>query len=79
MDTCRRITTVVRCYEIPTGRKGEHEPPLKILLAVFRNVTQQVVIQNYHYSLRNIPHGRSSQLLRGGSLKSRILLECYVY
>jgi len=27
---------------------------------------------SYHYSLRNNPEGRSSQLLRGGSLKSRI-------
>jgi hypothetical protein len=29
-------------------------------------------VRNYHYSLRNNPEERSSQLLRGGSLKSRI-------
>jgi len=29
-------------------------------------------IRNYHYSLRNNPEERSSQLLRGRSLKSRI-------
>jgi len=28
-------------------------------------------VRNYHYSLSNNPEGRSSQLLRGGSLKSR--------
>jgi hypothetical protein len=28
-------------------------------------------IGNYHYSLRNVPEERGSQLLRGGSLKSR--------
>jgi hypothetical protein len=28
-------------------------------------------VRNYHYSLRNDPEERSSQLLRGGSLKSR--------
>ena len=28
-------------------------------------------VRNYHYSLRNNPEGRSSHLLRGGSLKSR--------
>jgi hypothetical protein len=30
-------------------------------------------VRNYHYSLRNNPEERSSNLLRGGSLKSRIL------
>jgi len=29
----------------------------------------------YHYSLHNNPEQRSSNLLRGGSLKSRILYE----
>jgi hypothetical protein len=29
-------------------------------------------VRNYHYSLRNNPEERSSQLPRGGSLKSRI-------
>jgi len=29
-------------------------------------------VTNYHYSLRNNPEERSSQLLRGGSLQSRI-------
>ena len=29
-------------------------------------------VRNYHYSLRNDPEERSSRLLRGGSLKSRI-------
>jgi hypothetical protein len=28
-------------------------------------------VRNYHYSLRNNPEERSSQLLHGGSLKSR--------
>jgi hypothetical protein len=32
---------------------------------------------NYHYSLRNDPEERSSQLLRGGSLKSRNLAMIY--
>ena len=31
-------------------------------------------VRNYHYSLRNNPEERSSQLLRGGSLKSRICI-----
>jgi len=31
-------------------------------------------VMNYHYSLRNNPEECSSQLLRGGSLKSRLLL-----
>ena len=30
-------------------------------------------VRNYHRSLRNNPEERSSQLLRGGSLKSRIV------
>ena len=30
-------------------------------------------VRNYHYSLRNIPEERCSQLLRDGSLKSRIV------
>ena len=29
-------------------------------------------VRNYHYSLRNSPARRSSHLLRGGSLKSRV-------
>jgi len=29
-------------------------------------------VKNYHYMLRNSPEERSSHLLRGGSLKSRI-------
>jgi len=29
-------------------------------------------VRNYRYSLRNNPEDRSSQLLRGGSLKSRM-------
>ena len=32
-------------------------------------------VRNYLYSLRNKPEERSSQLLRGGSLKLRILIE----
>jgi hypothetical protein len=31
-------------------------------------------VRNYHYSLRNNPEKRSSQLLRGGSLNSRICI-----
>jgi len=30
-------------------------------------------VRNYHYSLRNDPEERSSHLLRGGSLKSRMV------
>ena len=30
-------------------------------------------VRNYHYSLRNNPQERSSELLRGGSLESRIV------
>jgi len=29
-------------------------------------------VRNYHYTLRNNPEERSSNLLRGGSLKSRV-------
>jgi hypothetical protein len=82
MDTtCRRINTAVHYYETPTGRKGEHRPPLKIrvLLAVFRDITQSSAVIPYHHSLHNNTDGFSSQLLRSGSLKSRILLDCYVY
>ena len=32
-------------------------------------------VNNYHYSLHNNPEERSSHLLRGASLKSRILYE----
>ena len=35
-------------------------------------LSRNVGKKNYHYSLRNDPEERSSQLLRGGSLKSRI-------
>jgi len=31
-------------------------------------------VRNYHYSLFNSPEGRSSQVLRGGSLISRVVL-----
>jgi hypothetical protein len=31
-------------------------------------------VRNYHYTLRNSPEDSSSQLLRGGSLKSHIVL-----
>ena len=31
-------------------------------------------VRNYHYSLRNNPEEGSSQLLRGGSLKSHVTL-----
>jgi hypothetical protein len=31
----------------------------------------ETTVRNYHYSLRNNPEDRSSELLRGGSLKSR--------
>jgi len=34
-------------------------------------------VRNYHYSLRNKPAERSSQVLRGGSLKLRILIELW--
>jgi len=30
-------------------------------------------VRNYHYSLRNNPEERNSQLLRRGSLKSRLI------
>jgi len=34
----------------------------------------QTSVINYHYSLRNNPEERSYQLLRGGNLKSRIII-----
>jgi len=34
-------------------------------------------VRNYHYSLRNNPEERSSHLLRGGTLKSRIKRACF--
>ena len=34
----------------------------------------EISVRNYHYSLRNDPEERSSQLLRGGSLKSRSVI-----
>jgi len=33
----------------------------------------EMLVRNYHYSLRNKPEGCRSHLLQGGSLKSRIL------
>ena len=33
-------------------------------------------VRNYHFSLRNSPKERNSHLLRGGSLKSRIVFSC---
>jgi len=35
-------------------------------------------VRNYHDSLRNSPEERSSHLLRGGNLKSRIRNVCYL-
>jgi len=35
-------------------------------------------VRDYHYSLRNDPEERSSQLLRGGSLKSRICILTHI-
>jgi hypothetical protein len=34
----------------------------------------ETLVRNYHYSLRNNPEERSSYLLRGESLKSRVYL-----
>jgi hypothetical protein len=34
----------------------------------------ETAVRNYHYTLRNSPAESSSQLLRGGSLKSHIVL-----
>jgi hypothetical protein len=34
-------------------------------------------VRNCHYSLRNNPEERGSQLLRGGSLKSRSVYRCF--
>jgi len=41
-------------------------------------MTQRSVIIPDHYLLHNIPQECSSHQLRGKSLKSRILLDCYV-
>ena len=41
------------------------------------NKLPETSVRNYHYSLRNKPEERSSQLLRGGSLKLRILNELW--
>ena len=36
-------------------------------------VCPETSVRNYHHWLRNDPEERSSELLRGGSLKSRVL------
>jgi len=36
-------------------------------------------LRNFHYSLRNSPEERSSDLLRGGSLKSRVFKHATVF
>ena len=40
---------------------------------LFWVIAQRVVLKVYHYSLSNDPEQRSSLLLRGGSLKKRII------
>jgi hypothetical protein len=39
-------------------------------IARFHAKEDREMVRNYHYSLRNDPEERCSQLLRGGSLKS---------
>ena len=37
------------------------------------NIFLRFEVTNYHYTLRNVPEERRSHLLRGGSLKSRVI------
>jgi hypothetical protein len=61
----RRFGTTCRSHF-----KGKDRPlPLKIGPVG----CPETSVSNYHYSLRNKPQERSSHLLRGGSLKSRIV------
>jgi hypothetical protein len=47
-----------------------HCVPIRLRTALFWVITQRAVVISYQYWLRNNPEERSSQLLRGGSLKS---------
>jgi len=42
-------------------------------------VCPETSVINYHYSLRNMPEERSSDLLRGGSLKPRVVLKLFCF
>jgi hypothetical protein len=42
------------------------------------DILSRTPVRNYHYSLRNNPEEHSSQLLRGGSLISRVVLIVYL-
>ena len=41
-----------------------------------RLIGTETPVRSYHYTLRNNPEERSSDLLRGGSLKSRMNQTC---
>jgi len=62
---CIVLCCNVLCYTIPYSGN---------FLPAFRNRYPETSVRNYQYSLRNDAEERSSHLLRGRSLKSRLLL-----
>jgi len=87
---CLRVNTVIEncallgcygassCNFLSTLRDGLSVPFPGVLDSWSLNLVPigcpETSIKNYHYWLRNAPEERSSHLLRGGSLKSRIVL-----
>jgi hypothetical protein len=69
---------------LPTFRDNISAPPPSVIVKGLETLKMwpigcpETSVRNYHYSLRNNPKARSSHLLRGGSLKSRIFLAVFV-
>jgi hypothetical protein len=54
------------------AEKTKYKSRSGLLWVITQRVMVIVWVRIYHYALRNNPEERSSQLLRGGSFKSRI-------
>ena len=71
----KTVASVVASKEIGlevNAEKTKYKSRSGLLWVITQRVMVIVWVRIYHYSLRNDPEERSSQLLRGGSLKSHI-------
>jgi len=50
-----------------------------MICEVFWDITQRMVVRNYHYSLCNNSEERRYHLLRGGGLKSRMHVNVLIF
>ena len=71
--TCRRFGTTYRA-NMPRSRIQELLLLGFLILEYRTDRWSQNLVKNYHYYLCNIPEERSSNVLRGGILKSRMRL-----